>query len=93
MYRAFLGDDVNIDLKATVAIVEQVKALVRAIESLDIIEPDSPWERQVAVLLRAAYRRRLQEIAETAPASISKEILSACDEIHEEWPGARLRDQ
>ena len=60
----------NVDLKTTIMIVEQVKALVRAIESLDVIEHDSPWERQVATLLRAAYRRKLREIAETAPASI-----------------------
>ena len=82
----------NVDLKTTIIIVEQVKALVRAIESLDVIEHDSPWERQVATLLRAAYRRKLREIAETAPVSISEEILSACAEIHEEWPGTRLRE-
>jgi hypothetical protein len=92
IYRSSWGNDVTIDLKTTITIVEQVKALVRAIESLDVIESNSPWERQVAQLLRAAYKRKLQDIAETAPASISEEILSACGDIDDERLETRLRE-
>jgi hypothetical protein len=39
-------------------ILTQGKALVRAIEALSTIEPIGPFERALARLLLAAYKRR-----------------------------------
>jgi hypothetical protein len=55
--------------------------LVRAIEALGTIEPTGPFERALARLLMAAYKRRLWAIAETALAWVSKYILSASEYI------------
>jgi hypothetical protein len=48
-------------------LVEQGQALAQAVEALRITEMNSPFERVIADLLRAAYERRLLEILETAP--------------------------
>ncbi len=45
-------------------IIRQGQALVRAIESLTII---GPFERAIAGLLVAAYKRRLRGIVELVP--------------------------
>ena len=62
-------------------IIAQGKALVRAIEALGTIEPSGPFERAIARLLQAAYKRRLRAIVENAPSWASEEILSASEHI------------
>ena len=59
----------------------QGRALVRAIEAIGTIEPTGPFERALARLLSAAYKRRLRAIVEAAPAWVSEEILSASERI------------
>jgi hypothetical protein len=56
-------------------------ALIRAIEALGTIKPTGPFERALACLLIAAYRRRLGAIIEAAPAWVSERILSASERI------------
>ena len=46
----------------TERIIEQGKALVRAIEALGTIEPTGPIEQALARLLLTAYKRRLRAI-------------------------------
>ena len=53
------------------------KAPVRAIEALSTIQPSGPFERALARLLMAAYKRRLRGIVNLAPTWVSDEILSA----------------
>jgi hypothetical protein len=62
-------------------IIEQGKALVRAIEALGTIEPNGPIERAIAGLLLAAYKRRLRGIVKAAPAWVAEEIPSASERI------------
>jgi len=57
--------------EVTETVIEQGKALVRAIEALGTIEPSCPFERAIAKLLLAAYKRRLREIVEVAPSWVS----------------------
>jgi hypothetical protein len=52
--------------------LQQVKALVRTIESLYAIEPTGPIERVIIWLLLQAYRRRLRAIVANAPAWVSE---------------------
>ena len=49
-------------LELTSRIIAQGRALVRAIEALGTIEPTGPFERALARLLIAAYKRRLRAI-------------------------------
>jgi hypothetical protein len=50
---------------------------VRAVEALGSIEPpSSPFERALARLLLAGYKRRLRAIVEVALAWVSEEVLS-----------------
>jgi hypothetical protein len=56
-------------------IILQGRALVRAIEALSTIQPSGPFERALAHLLMAAYKRRLRGIVKLAPAWVSEEIL------------------
>jgi hypothetical protein len=49
-------------------IIAQGRALVRAIEALGAIWPTGPFERALARLLVAAYKRRLRGIVAAAPA-------------------------
>jgi len=62
-------------------LISQGRALVRAIEALGTIEPTGPFERALAELLMAAYKRRLRVIVKVAPAWVSGEILSASERI------------
>jgi hypothetical protein len=62
---------------STDQIIAQGRALVRAIEALNFIEPSDYFERHIARLLAAAYERRLEEIVAAAPAWVGEEILSA----------------
>jgi hypothetical protein len=52
----------------TDCLISQGLALVRAIEALGTIEPSGPFERALARLLMAAYKRRLRAIAAAVPA-------------------------
>jgi hypothetical protein len=56
-------------------LISQGRAFVRA------IEPTGPFERALARLLMAAYKRRLRAIVRVAPAWVSEEILSASEKI------------
>ena len=58
-------------------IIAQGRALVRAIEVLDTIEPTGPIERFLAWFLQSAYKHRLRAIVETAPSWVTEAILSA----------------
>jgi hypothetical protein len=60
-------------------IIAQGKALVRAIEALGTIQPTGPFERALARLLMAAYKRRLRGIVAAAPAWVSGEMLSTSE--------------
>jgi hypothetical protein len=59
--------------------IAQGRALVRAIEALDTIEPTGPFERAPARLLVAAYKRRLRAIVKVVPTWASEEMLSASE--------------
>jgi hypothetical protein len=48
-------------------IIAQGRAFVRAIEALGTIEPTGPFERALARLPMAAYKRRLREIVKVRP--------------------------
>jgi hypothetical protein len=43
------------------------------------VEPSGPFERALARLLLAAYKRRLRVIVETVPSWVAEEILSASE--------------
>jgi hypothetical protein len=67
------------DLNLTDRIIAQGRAFVRAVEALATIEPTDPFERALARLLMAAYKRRLRVIVEAAPAWVSEEALSTSE--------------
>lgn len=69
---------------ATEKALEQGKALVRAIEALDTIEPTGPIERVQAWFLIQAYKRRLRALIGRAPAWVAEEILSASRHIEKD---------
>ena len=71
-------------MDVTEKIRQQGKALVRAIEALETIEPTGPIERVQLWFLLQAYRRRLRRIIEAAPSWMGEEILSASQEIGEQ---------
>jgi hypothetical protein len=60
-------------------ILTQGRALVRAIEALGTIEPPGPFERALARLLMAAYKRRLRGVVKLAPTWVSEEMLSTSE--------------
>jgi hypothetical protein len=62
-------------------IIEQGRALVRAIEALDTIEPTGPIERFLVWFLLSAYKHRLRAIVKAAPSWVTEEILSASEQI------------
>jgi hypothetical protein len=69
------------DPTPTDRIPRQGKALLRAIEAMETIEPTGPFERALARLLMAAYKRRLRAIVKVAPAWVSEEIPRASERI------------
>jgi hypothetical protein len=69
------------DLEHTDRIIQQGRALVRAIEALGTIEPSGPFERLIAGLLLAAYKRRLKGIVDEVPSWMTERILSASERI------------
>jgi hypothetical protein len=62
----------------------QGRALVRTIEALGTIEPSGPFERALARLLVAAYKRRLRAIVKVVPTWVSEQILSASEHIRDD---------
>jgi hypothetical protein len=62
-------------------IIRQGRALVHAIEALGTIEPSGLFERLIAGLLLAAYKRRLRRIVEVSPEWVVERILSASERI------------
>jgi hypothetical protein len=57
-------------------ILRQGKALVHAIEALGTVQPSGPFERALARLLMAAYRRRLRGIVKVMCAWVTGEVLN-----------------
>jgi hypothetical protein len=48
-------------------IISQGRTLARAVEALGTIQPTGPFERALARLLMAAYKRRLRSIVKVVP--------------------------
>jgi hypothetical protein len=69
------------DPALTDCIIAQGKALVRAIDAPSTIQPTCPFERALARLPMAAYKRRLRAIVAAAPTWVSEELLSASERI------------
>jgi hypothetical protein len=70
--------------EVTECVLEQGKALVRAIEALETVEAAGPVERVQAWFLLEAYRRRLWGLVEVAPPWATEEMLSASERIGSE---------
>ena len=66
---------------STLATSSTKAALVLAFEALETIEPSAGFERAIARLLLAAYKRRLRAIIGTAPAWVGNRILEASESI------------
>ena len=62
-------------------VIRQGRALVRAIEALEIIEPTAGFERAIAGLLAKAYKRRLRAIIAAVPTWAGDRILQASESI------------
>jgi hypothetical protein len=67
-------------------IIQQGRALVRAIEALSTIEPSGWFERWQAKMLRTVYKERLRAIVAGVPEWAAEEILSASEHIPEDRP-------
>jgi hypothetical protein len=76
-------------MSSTERILEQGRALVCAMETLETIEPTGPIERVQVWFLLQAYRRRLRPIV-VAPAWLAEEILSASQRIEDDRPAVSL---
>ena len=71
----------------TPRVIAQGRALVRAIEAIGTIDTTGWFERAIAGLLLAAYKRRLRAVVAVAPAWVVEEILSASEQIGSSgWP-------
>jgi hypothetical protein len=73
-------------------VLQQGKALVRAIEALETIEPTGPIERAHARFLLQAHRRRLRGIVALAPEWVAEDILSASQRT-QDTPGSALDER
>jgi hypothetical protein len=73
-------------------VITQGRALVRAIEALGIIEPSGWFERTLARLLLAGYKRRLRAIVGAVPAWVTEEILSASQHIGDDRAALWMSD-
>ncbi len=73
-------------------IIEQGRALVRAIEALDTIEPTGPIERFLVWFLQSAYKHRLRAIVKAAPSWVTEEILSASEHLRSDRPAVWWSD-
>jgi hypothetical protein len=65
-------------------IIEQGRALVRAIEALGTIGPTGPIEQFLVWFLQSAYKHRLRAIVKAVPSWVTEEILSASQHIGED---------
>lgn len=74
------------DFELTDRIISQGLALVHA------IDPAGPFERLIARLLLAAYKRRLRAIVAAVPAWISEEILSASKHVDDKRAALWMSD-
>ena len=73
-----MSNDQPVDVPDDAArLIRQGRALVRAIEALQIIEPSDDSERASTHLLVKAYKLRLREIIGTAPTWIGNRIFEA----------------
>ena len=63
------------DPNVTETVIDQGKALVRA------IEPTGPFKRAIAGLLLTGYKRRLRALVAVLPGWVTEEILSASQHI------------
>ena len=61
----------------TANILVQSRALVRAIQAVELMETSNPLEREVAGLLRAALERQLLDIADRVSTWDVQKILSS----------------
>jgi hypothetical protein len=75
----------NYDPEHTDHIIQQGRALVRAIEALGTIEPSGLFERLIAGLLLAAHKRRLRGLVEKAPGWVVERIVGASEGVDDEW--------
>lgn len=73
------------DTAITDRIIAQGSALVHAAEALDEIEPSRWFERMLARLLLAAYKRQLHGILDAVPDWIEAKILNASLENKSLW--------
>ena len=65
-------------------IIAQGRALVRAIEAMDIITPTGRFEYWQTRLLQTAYKYRLRGLIKAAPAWVAEQILSASESTGED---------
>jgi hypothetical protein len=67
-------------------VIEQGRALVKAIQALETIKPSYWVERGIAKILLWFYRRRLRGIIGSAPSWVGEKILSAAEGIGDDSP-------
>lgn len=79
-------------MNTTERVLEQGKALVRAIEAQETIEPTGPIESAIVWFLLEAYRHRLRAIVASAPDRVVEQILSASTHIDEYRPAVWMSD-
>ncbi len=84
--------DKEAEIAAAERVLEQGKALVRAIEALETIEPGGPIESAITGFVLKRYRRRLRAIVAAAPAWAGEEILSASQHIDDRRPAVWLSE-
>jgi hypothetical protein len=86
-----LGEEDFCSLGPGSSALSQGRALLRTIEALGTIEPSGPFERALARLLIATYKRRLRATLAVAPAWVSEEILSASECMGDRRAGRGMR--
>ena len=79
-------------MNRTECVLEQGRALVRAIEALETIDHTGPIERAIVWFLLEGYRHRLRAIVASAPAWVVEQILSASTQIDEDRPAVWISD-
>ena len=71
------------DVESIERVIEQGWALGHAVEGFRVVELSGWFERMIAGLLLAAYRRRLKMIIATTPTWVGGRILSAAEEVRQ----------
>jgi hypothetical protein len=69
------------NLNVTETVIEQGKALVRAIEAMGMIHLTGWFERAIVGLIMAAYKQRLRAIVAAVPDWMTKKMLTASEHI------------